>query len=444
MEERGQRSGHVPGTQASHVRVDMCPVSTRPILGTSWSEVRTNTGHMYYYCQNSGTSTWEMPEEVKSVVAAPAGTKKRTVPPRVVDDRMLQAMKRAKAHGAVLAPEYEAMLSGNAKEIAGTTPKRRKKKKQEREEVVAEFDVTFDEDDIAEEEQNIERGELSERREQTEQEKKDVFFQLLSELGIHAFSRFEKELGRMQGDSRFVAVEDVSKRKSYFEEYCKGRTTVDPKKSHKRWDGNVSHDDVQGEDKRKRRIDAFNALLQEKVLKAALEWKDVVHVLEKDDRFGDIESERQRKDLFHRHMKRLEKAEMAKNLADRRMERDIQAGKERQLDSSRREARLKYKALLTEMVRHPEAQWESEMETLRSDAQGRWSCIDEKTAKEMFDEHLRELQDMCKKKLMDLYAKNAIPKNLSFEEAETHFEDEILDYSESLQRDAWTAYTADR
>lgn len=431
MDGQGQR-------QTNGVGGGMCPVSTRPIAGTSWSEVRTNTGHVYYYCQKTGTSTWEMPEEVKRGGVQGNKQKRRSGVPRVIDDRMMKAMKRAKAHGATLAPEYEEMLSGKGE---GGSKKQKVEEKNTPVEMTEAFDVTFDEEDIVEDDIVKDRGGYKEHR--SDVDTKEGFFSLLAELGIHAFSRFEKELARMQNDTRFIAVEDISKRKAYFEEFCKGQSVMKKKSKESRVEKKEIPIAVdRGEDQMKRRKDAFTALLQEKVLKSTLKWHDILHVLEKDDRFADIESEEQRKDLFYHHKRKLEKAERAKYLADTRMKRDIQAGKERQMDSNRRDACMNYKALLTEMVRDPEALWESEAETLRSDPQGRASCIDQKTAKEMFESHVKEMYELHRKRLVDLYGKNGIPPSLSFADASANFEDDMLEYSESLQRDAWKVYTA--
>ena len=84
------------------------------------------------------------------------------------------------------------------------------------------------------------------------------------------------------------------------------------------------------------------------------------------------------------------------------------------------------------MVRDPEAVWESEAETLRSDPQGRASCIDEKTARDMFDSHVKGLYEMYRDRLVSMYARTRMPPSLSFEDAAANFEDDILEYSEIL------------
>ena len=176
----------------------------------------------------------------------------------------------------------------------------------------------------------------------------------------------------------------------------------------------------------------------------SLDWYDIVHVLEKDDRFREIESEVLRKDLFRNHQRRLGKAEVAKKTADRRLQRDLQAGKERQLSSGRRDARIHYKALLTEMVRDPLATWESEAKALESDPQGRASnsLLDERTAREMFECHVKDLYEFAKKNVQSVFEKNKIPPSSSFAEASAYLADELVEYPESLQMDAWASYAA--
>ena len=128
----------------------MKPVATKPIAGTPWQEVTTDTGHVYWY--DGKEAVWEIPEAVKLAkeggrdVAAVADANddderkdrrgvKRQKPAVVVDAKMMAAMRRAKANGAVLAPEYEALLAEElrAKKKDASAGKKKKEKEKEKE-----------------------------------------------------------------------------------------------------------------------------------------------------------------------------------------------------------------------------------------------------------------------------------------------------------------------
>jgi len=437
--QHGQYQQH-PGA------VPMQPVASRPIPGTRWLEVKTNLGHIYYYCQDTQVSVWEKPKEVEEVERA---EKKKLQQPRI-DAKTLQALKRAKAHGAKLAPEYEALLASDG----GSDEDRRKKKNKKRigsekvqreddlqkrkkveESVTEEFDVTFDEEDIVSEEEEGERVDAGAgvSVEQAEMEYKE----LLQELGIHGFSRFEKEVEKMEHDGRFLAVKDSKRRRVIFDEFCaetarmaRGKTA-----STSRADAGDSKDDT----------DAFKALLQEKVLQSESSWQDIVHVLEKDDRYTSVASESHKRELFRNHRRVLEKVEYAKRAADRRMAKDIEAAEHRKQQSNRADAVNNFKALLAELVRNPVATWDDELSNLKQDPQNRASnpALDDVVAKNLFESHIKSLYEASKKCVVELYAKNKLPRELTFSEAAQCLSEDFDfgEYPEKIQAEAWVEYS---
>ena len=440
--QHGQYQQH-PGA------IPLQPVASRPIAGTRWLEVKTNLGYIYYFCQDTQASVWEKPKEVEEAERA---EKKKLQQPRI-DAKTLQALKRAKANGAKLAPEYEALLASQGSDGGSGEGKNKiKKKKRSASEKVKneddlqkrkkvgesmpeEFDVTFDEGDIVSEEEEGERVGAGDgvSAEQAEME----YRELLGELGIHGFSRFEKELEKMEHDRRFLAVKDPKKRRTLFDEFCAETARMARGKTARTAQASVhdSKDDT----------DAFKALLQEKVLHSDSSWQDIVHILEKDDRFTSVASEPQKRELFRNHRRVLEKVEYAKRSADRRMAKDIEAAKHRKLQSSKADAVNNFKALLAELVRNPVATWDDELSNLMQDPQNRASnpALDEKVAKNLFESHVISLYNVSKKCVVELYAKNKLPRELTFSEAAQCLSEDFdfSEYPEKIQAEAWIEYS---
>lgn len=425
----------------------MQPVASRPIAGTAWLEVRTNLGYVYYYSPTTQESVWEKPKEVEEAEKARDAKKKV-----LLDPAKLQALKRAKAHGAVLAPEYEEMLR---QEKGGGENKGGKKKdvkaKGGGDGVAApvveeeEFDVEFDQEDIVEENDvAVDQEQEKDVEKKDEKEIEAAYETLLREIGVNGFSLYSQKLKMMQDDARFQAV-DPSKRRPLFESYCKkigadittvgsGETTHVEKKP-RRGDFVSSRSS----------IDSFMALLQEKVVHSDIYWDDIAPALAKDDRFREVETWEGR-DLFREHRRHLEKADRARDIAHHRMAKDMREGQRRQTESSRLDAQHNFKALLAEVVRNPLASWDSEKDMLQKDPQKRGAhpLLDEATCKRMFDEHVARLYASAKENLISLFEKQGLPKTLTLKEVQGCLDEEDLEeFDETLQRHAWESYTSE-
>lgn len=418
----------------------MQPVASRPIPGTAWLEVRTNLGYVYYYSSTTQESVWEKPKEVEEAEKARDAKKKV-----LLDPAKLQALKRAKAHGAVLAPEYEEMLR---QDKGGGEKKKDGKAKGGGDEVATsvaeedEFDVEFDEEDIAEE-TDVGDQEQAKGGEKDEREIEAAYETLLHEIGVNGFSLYSQKLKMMQDDARFQAV-DPSKRRSLFESYCKkiGASRT------------VGAGEMKHVDKKPRRgdfvssrssIDSFMALLQEKVVHSDVYWDDIAHVLAKDDRFREVETWEGR-ELFREHRRQLEKVDRARDIAHHRMAKDMREGQRRQTESSRIDAHNNFKALLAEIVRSPLASWDSEKDMLQKDPQKRGAhpLLDEATCKRMFDEHVARLYTSAKESLTSLFEKQGLPKTLTLKEVQGCLDEEDLEeFDETLQRHAWESYISE-
>lgn len=414
----------------------MQPVASKPIPGTAWLEVRTNLGYVYYYSSKTQESVWEKPKEVEEAEKAREAKKKV-----LLDPAKLQALKRAKAHGAVLAPEYEEVLR---QEDSGGKNRGQKAKADDSVAPageVEEFDVEFDQEDIVEETHDIQQQNNS--GEKNEKEIEAAYETLLEEIGVNGFSLYSQKLKMMQDDARFQAV-DPSQRRRLFDSYCKrigARSTVESGET-KQVEKKRRHGDFVSS---KSSIDSFMALLQEKVIRSDVYWADIVHTLERDVRFREVETWEGR-ELFVEHRRQLEKADRARDIAHHRIKENTEEGQRRQTESSRIDAKNNFKALLAEVVRDPLASWESEKDVLQKDPQKRGAhpLLDEATCKTMFEEHVARVYASAKENLVSLFEKQGLPKTLALKEVQGCLDEEDLEeFHETLQKDAWESYISD-
>lgn len=438
--------------------VQVQPVASRPIAGTDWAEVKTNIGSVFWYNQKSGVSTWERPEDVPE--------KGPAKPKLVLDPRKLDMLRRAKAAGAKLAPEYEELLKEKEESVSSKGKKDRSKKKSRKKAIAnseqspkeeEEFDVTFTEEDVAAPKDSPQPNLAINKGVDKEDPKvvKSRFEELLEEIGVHAFSRYEKELQRMKDDPRFQAVEE-KKRRQIFDIYCSKAGIVKMNKAteHKGEEGKESRGrkrsfvaDVETEDhdepSTKAAINAFKALLQEKVFHSDTQWRDIKQALSKDDRFDSVKYWEQ-KELFRDHQRKLEKSEHLRKASQYRMDQDVRAGIERQMQSNRFDAINNFKALLTEMIRNPLAVWSQEKANLESDPQARFdkNHIKDSIAHELFLEHVAHLKASAQQKVISLYQKHKVPTALTFSEVSKTFSEDFnfIEHPEEIQKEAWSMY----
>jgi len=414
------------------------PVSSKPITGTDWLEVTNDNGTKFWHNTKTSQGVWQKPADVIKAARAP--------PP--LNAAKLKMLERARASGAVIAPEYKAAGKGDKNLLllegrklnAGSKAQGGNKgnsevdtqepsaKKEEEEE---EFDVTFTEEDV--EGVQIENKIKAKEDYQTERttaplppptgppppcvEEKDAaieaeFRALLKENAIHGFSRYEKELPKLQLDPRFGALVPPERRRAVFEDYC-SKVGVDTKSEEPKTTqqkkqvlakggynraagshavgGNVgaSYDSA----RKKAAEDAFKALLQERVVRPDVRWYRIKEDLKKDSRFASTDlSEQRKEDIFTAHIDSLRKAEEARERAARRTHYAQHAGEERQRKAAAVAAEENFQALLGEAIRDPEAQWESTWQILQRDPQGRATnpMLDKNIAERMFRAHVAE------------------------------------------------------
>ena len=214
---------------------------------------------------------------------------------------------------------------------------------------------------------------------------------LLVELGIHGFSRYERELPKLQTDPRFAAL-PPDQRRAIFESYCTkiGQTKKKQAQQHTTKKGPSSDNTA---------IEAsFKALLQERVVRSDARWQHDTNVELKDDdqRWRGLSLER-REALFNSHVDALWKMEEGRKEAHRRAQHEEMAAKERKKVAGEADAAYNFSALLAEAIRDPGADWSSSWPRLQQDPQGRAShpLLHPQTAERHFNKHVAALTEQA-------------------------------------------------
>jgi transcription elongation regulator 1 len=414
------------------------PVSSKPITGTDWLEVTNDNGTKFWHNTATNQGVWTKPAEVIKAARAP--------PP--LDAAKLKMLERARASGAVIAPEYKAagkgdkdllLLEGGSSGGGGSSKTKKASAlshtvaTQEEEEEDEEYDVTFTEEDIdvgdgEEEREDEKKKEVVDKGAKTKNERSTAplpppsgppppsaakeaaieaaFRDLLKENSIHGFSRYEKELPKLQKDPRFGALLPPERRRAVFEDYCskvgivsksKEPSAKDKKQGSKQtatatgsFLGHPTAASIKAAE------DAYKALLQERVVHPDVRWYRVKEDLKKDSRFDSstILAEERKEELFREHIDSLYRAEEARERAEKRAEHAKRAGEERQRYAQAAAAEQNFKVLLGEAVRDAGAEWESTWQRLQRDPQGRATdpMLDVHVAERMFGDHVAQLK----------------------------------------------------
>ena len=381
----GERSWEPPPgfneTRQREVEADPAPVSSKPVFGTQWEEVLCRDGQIFYHHIPSKEVTWDMPTQV--LVAKEAK----------IDENKARLLERAKEAGAVLAPVFTI--------DEGTVAQRQPADMVE--------DVEFEEEEENERDKEVigiehpaetkmsDAGRESQHAMQTgdvpddaKVEEEEEFKVLLKEKGIHAFSRWETELIKIQEDERFQSV-PPNKRRRLFESYCQDAGSVKTGKS--------SAPIVTAKE-------AFRALLMEKVDDIYVTWTDARTRIEHDPRYKAVAPQK-REALFKEHILGLrklfkgelgsvskeQKAEVLKQAALRKVENERKAAEDRKRAALTAEGVLRYKTLLSELIKHPAMAktWEVWRPRLENDLQGRGKVLSNYKMQELYSEHIDNL-----------------------------------------------------
>ncbi|KAI7864351.1 hypothetical protein BDF14DRAFT_1884378 [Spinellus fusiger] len=183
----------------------------------------------------------------------------------------------------------------------------------------------------------------------TEEECIEVFTQMLTEKDISPYSTWEKELPKLIGDRRYALVQQHSKRKNLFNNYC--RLLAQQNKARKSSEENYSdlleehaNEKMYWEDFRrkvkdderfrgmretklreimfkehikklrqnkgnstKQKEEEYMTLLRTSNLSVGMRWRDAKRILEHDKRYQAIEIKTKREDLFRDYLETLQK-----------------------------------------------------------------------------------------------------------------------------------------
>lgn len=300
-------------------------------------------------------------------------------------------LARARASGATVAPQY----AGDSNVARGRDAEQ---------DDVDEDDVFFTEEDIAGEEEKSDPSTLAAQKQGSTSPKAlaeaeasrridpvAAFEELLREKGVNGFSRYERELPKLQPDPRFKSL-PASQRRQIFEKYC-ARAGQEAKK---RADHPVTARSVAARSaEEKLAEDAFRALLQECVTRSSVSWKHVEGELLKDPRATGVPAER-RESLFLAHRGVLQRVEDARERADRRAKYEMHAAEERQRHAGEADALMNFRTLLAEAVHDARESWTECLPRLQQDPQGRalHPLLDKLAAENLFREHVAKLEKL--------------------------------------------------
>ncbi|KAJ8660337.1 hypothetical protein O0I10_003794 [Lichtheimia ornata] len=348
----------------------------KPIPGTEWLLVRTSDGLEFYFDKANKKSVWEMPEELKEPIeklkeqerVEEEESRKRKLQEQEAEEN--DDSKRPKTDQEEQEPEettemteedimwqlqnmdpeeMEAMginVEGDNKE---PTPSEEEQQQQ----------PPAPQNDTAAQAQEAPSSsaqpiESSTGPQISDEEKIELFTQMLTEKNLDPFSTWEKELPKFINDERYALLPH-GKRKNLFNNYCRvlaeeQKAKRPQKKSPEEefmslltqeattkmyWDDfrrkakndprfkairesktreamfrdyvkKLRKEKESGGSSRQREA-AYNELLREtKDIQPGMRWRDAKLILEKDNRYHAIESKRLREDLFRDYLEELE------------------------------------------------------------------------------------------------------------------------------------------
>ncbi|CAF3434386.1 unnamed protein product [Rotaria socialis] len=237
--------------------------------------------------------------------------------------------------------------------------------------------------------------------------KKQEYRDLLIESNVSIKTTFTEFSARHSKDERFRAIEKIRDREAWFHDYMQELKIKEKQ-------GSSRHSD-----KEKLKKDYFSLLKELKVTRNS-SWSDTKHSGEHDSRYRAIESSSRREDWFREYQsKHIDETTTNSNETneeniERQREKDKQnridasikkraeevkeqlSGFQRELDKEREQLKKdkaieNFKALLTDMVRTPDAEWKETKKNLRKDS--RWDQdIDRNEKERLFEEHISLLE----------------------------------------------------
>nr|XP_055033966.1 transcription elongation regulator 1a isoform X1 [Misgurnus anguillicaudatus] len=416
------------------------PVATTPIPGTPWCVVWTGDERVFYYNPTTRLSMWERPEELlgradvdkaiqepphkkgldnsyRQLVLAkeepepvlaenipedePNKAKRRKIEEKDVDTEKEAAMEaelKAARERAVVPQEarmnqFKDMLLERGVSAFSTWEKELHKivfdprylllNPKERKQVFDQYVKTR-----AEEERKEKKNKIM--------QVKDDFRKMMEEAKLNVRTTFSEFAAKHARDSRFKGVEKMKDREAIFFEFMTALRKKEKDNSKNRGD-KVKQD--------------FFELLSDYHVDGQQRWSKVKEKMETDPRYKAVETSAVREELFKNYVERLAKnpnsdkekdlekqARIEASLREReravqrfRSEQTKEIDRERE-QHKREEAIQHFKALLSDMVKSPDANWSETRRTLRKDHRWESSSLLEREEKErLFNEHIEAL-----------------------------------------------------
>uniref|UniRef100_A0A672KPI6 Transcription elongation regulator 1 n=1 Tax=Sinocyclocheilus grahami TaxID=75366 RepID=A0A672KPI6_SINGR len=412
------------------------PVATTPIPGTPWCVVWTGDERVFFYNPTTRLSMWERPEELVGRVdvdkAIQEPPHKRgldnmlakeeqdfAVAEDIPDDEpskadsekeaAMEAELKAARERAVVPQEarmnqFKDMLLERGVSAFSTWEKELHKivfdprylllNPKERKQVFDQYVKTR-----AEEERKEKKNKIM--------QVKDDFRKMMEEAKLGVRTTFSEFASKHAKDSRFKAVEKMKDREVIFNEYMMAFRKKEKENSKNRGE-KVKQD--------------FFELLSDYHVDGQQRWSKVKEKMETDPRYKAVETSAAREELFKNYVDRLAKnpnsekekelekqARVEASLREReRMVQRFRSEQTKEIDREREqhkreEAIQNLKALLSDMVKTPDANWSETRRILRKDHRWESSSLLERDEKErLFNEHVEVLAKKKKEQFRQL------------------------------------------
>ncbi|XP_031424585.2 transcription elongation regulator 1-like isoform X3 [Clupea harengus] len=415
------------------------PVATTAIAGTPWCVVWTGNERVFFYNPTTRLSMWERPTELigradvdRSLQDPPHKSTPSLEPPKPVmmkeeeleagpydqqqqqeEEEPIMAKKR-KQEEPEKDPAVEAELrAARERAIVPTETRMQQFKDMLLERGVSAFStwekelhkIVFDPRYLLlnpKERKQVFDQYVKTRAEEERKEKKNKILQaredfktMMDEAKISLRTTFSEFAARHSRDARFKAVEKMKDREAVFTEHM---ATLRKREK----DGSKNRQDKVKQD--------FFALCEEQCVEVGQRWSKMKEKLEEDPRCRAVESHT-REDLFKAYTEQLTKnpsSEQAREQARaarveaslREREREVQKARSQQSREitrerevhKREEAIQHFRALMSDMVRTPDASWSDTRRALRKDH--RWesaSPLEREEKERLFNEHVEGL-----------------------------------------------------
>ncbi|KAG2219365.1 hypothetical protein INT45_006073 [Circinella minor] len=307
----------------------------KPIPGTDWLVVQTPDGLEFYFHKPTKKSVWEIPEELKEPIEKmkqealekeQKEKEQRLEEQRKEQERLKEELEKEKLEreqqqqNLKRKAEEEQVDEDNLKRVKHDDDKEEEGEGEPEATEMTEEDLLFQLEGMdpteleamgllpppQEEQEQVPEQPLIQQQQQqqqqpsesqmAEEERVELFTQMLSEKEISPFSTWERELPKLINDERYNLIQPLSKRKNLFDNFC--RILVQEHKAKKP----IS----------KPPEEEYMKLLKQEV-NSKMYWEDFRRKVKNDSRFKAIRDNKTREILFKDYIKKLRKEKDSSN-----------------------------------------------------------------------------------------------------------------------------------